>query len=354
MLRDLELPDDAPHVNAQGGAIALGHPLGASGARLVTTALYQLERSGNRRALATMCIGVGQGIALLIETHMKLQSYVCGAWRSGGERGVAMRDASTGEIIAEASTEGIDFGAVLAHAREKGGPALREMTFHERAGILKALAKRLLECKEELYALSYRTGATRDDSWIDIDGGIGTVFVFAGKAARELPNSRVYLDGAVEGLSKGGTFLGQHVYVAREGAALQINAFNFPVWGMLEKLAPSFLAGMPTIVKPATATAYLTELAVRRIVESRLLPEGTLQLVCGSLGTMLDHLTCQDIVSFTGSADTAARLRAHPTVIRRSVPFIAETDSLNSSILGRRPGPVPRNLTCSSRRSLAR
>ncbi len=270
---------------------------------------------------------------------MKLQSYVCGAWRSGGERGVAMRDAATGEIIAEASSEGIDFGAVLAHAREKGGPALRELTFHERAGILKALAKRLLECKEELYALSYRTGATRDDSWIDIDGGIGTVFVFAGKAARELPNSRVYLDGAVEGLSKGGTFLGQHLYVPREGAALQINAFNFPVWGMLEKLAPSFLAGMPTIVKPATATAYLTELAVRRIVESGLLPEGTLQLVCGGLGTMFDHLTCQDIVSFTGSADTAARLRAHPTVIRRSVPFIAETDSLNSSILGPEAGP---------------
>jgi oxepin-CoA hydrolase / 3-oxo-5,6-dehydrosuberyl-CoA semialdehyde dehydrogenase len=270
---------------------------------------------------------------------MKLQSYVYGGWRSGSERGAAMRDATTGEIVAEASSDGIDFGAVMSHAREKGGPQLRDLTFHERASILKALAKRLLECKEEFYALSYRTGATKDDSWIDIDGGIGTVFGFAGKAARELPNSRVYLDGAVEDLSKGGTFRGQHIYVAREGAAVQINAFNFPVWGMLEKLAPSFLAGMPTVVKPATATAYLTELVVRRIIESGLLPEGTLQLVCGSLGGMFDHLMCQDVVSFTGSADTAARLRTHPAVIRHSVPFIAETDSLNSSILAPQAGP---------------
>lgn len=270
---------------------------------------------------------------------MQLQSHIGGAWLSGRDHGVVMRDATTGEVIAEASSAGIDFAAALDHARTVGGPALRALTFHERAGLLKALAKRLIECKEELYALSYRTGATKGDSWIDIDGGIGTVFSFASKAGRELPNAHVYVDGAVEGLSKTGTFVGRHLYVSREGAAVHINAFNFPVWGMLEKLAPALLAGVPAIVKPATATAYLTELAVRRIVESGILPGGALQLVCGSLGDLFDHLNCQDIVSFTGSAHTAARLRAHPNVIRRSVPFIAETDSLNSSILA--PDALP-------------
>jgi oxepin-CoA hydrolase / 3-oxo-5,6-dehydrosuberyl-CoA semialdehyde dehydrogenase len=271
---------------------------------------------------------------------MQLQSYVCGGWRSGRDPGVALRDATTGELIAEASSSGLDFGAVLAHARNVGGPALRALTFHERAAALKSLAKHLSEIKREFYALSYRTGATKNDSWIDIDGGIGTLFVFSSKAARDLPNGRVYLDGPVEGLSKGGTFVGQHIYVSREGAAVHINAFNFPVWGMLEKLAPTLLAGMPAIVKPATATAYLTELVVRRIIESGLLPEGALQLVCGGLGDLFDHLDCQDSVSFTGSADTAARLRAHPALMRRSVPFVAETDSLNSSILApdARPG----------------
>ena len=264
---------------------------------------------------------------------MKLQSYVCGAWRSGQDDGVAMRDATTGEVIAQTSSAGIDFAAVLAHAREAGGPALRALTFHERAALLKALAKHLTQLKEEFYALSYRTGATKSDSIIDIDGGIGTVFAFAGKGSRELPNARVYIDGDVEGLSKTGTFVGQHLYVAREGAAVHINAFNFPVWGMLEKLAPTLLAGVPAIVKPATATAYLTELVVRRIVESKILPEGALQLVCGSLGDLFDHLNCQDTVSFTGSARTAARLRGHPVIIQCAVRFVAETDSLNSSIL---------------------
>jgi oxepin-CoA hydrolase/3-oxo-5,6-dehydrosuberyl-CoA semialdehyde dehydrogenase len=265
---------------------------------------------------------------------MNLQSYVCGAWRSGRDNGVAMRDATTGEVVAQASSAGIDFAAVLVHARELGGPALRAMTFHQRAGLLKALAKRLSELKEEFYALSYRTGATKNDAMIDIDGGIGTVFAYASKGSRELPNARVYVDGDVEGLSKSGTFVGQHLYVSREGAAVQINAFNFPVWGMLEKLAPTLLAGMPTIVKPATSTAYLTELVVRRIIESKILPEGALQLVCGSLGNLFDHLDCQDTVSFTGSAHTAAQLRVHPVIVRHAVRFIAETDSLNSSILG--------------------
>jgi oxepin-CoA hydrolase / 3-oxo-5,6-dehydrosuberyl-CoA semialdehyde dehydrogenase len=270
---------------------------------------------------------------------MKLQSYVCGIFKSGTDQGVALRDATTGEVIAMASSSGIDFGAVIEHARKVGGPALRASTFHERAGLLRALAKRLSELKEEFYELSYRTGATKSDSLIDIDGGISTVFAFAGKGARELPNARVYVDGEVEALSRGGTFVGQHLYVSREGAAIHINAFNFPVWGMLEKLAPALLAGMPVIVKPATATAYLAELLVRRIVESKILPEGALQLVCGSLGNMFDHLNCQDSIAFTGSATTAARLRVHPAVVRHAVPFIAETDSLNSSILG--PDAVP-------------
>jgi oxepin-CoA hydrolase / 3-oxo-5,6-dehydrosuberyl-CoA semialdehyde dehydrogenase len=270
---------------------------------------------------------------------MNLQSYVCGAWQGGRGDGVAMRDATTGEVISEASSTGVDFAGVLTHAREVGGPALRALTFHERAALLKAMAKRLTELKEEFYALSYRTGATKNDSLIDIDGGIGTAFVFAGKGSRELPNARVYVDGDVEPLSKGGTFVGQHLYVSREGAAVHINAFNFPVWGMLEKFAPTFLAGMPSIVKPATATAYLTELVVRRMIESKILPEGALQLVCGGVGDLFDHLTCQDTVSFTGSAHTAARLRVHPAIIRNAVPFIAETDSLNSSVLALDSGP---------------
>jgi len=264
---------------------------------------------------------------------MQLQNYACGRWHTGRDRGVGMRDAASGEIVGNASSTGLDFAAMLSHARDVGGPALRALTFHERAALLKAVAKRLAELKEEFYSLSFRTGATRNDSAIDIEGGIGTVFAFAGKGSRELPNSRVYLDGAVEGLSKGGTFVGQHIYVSREGAAVHINAFNFPVWGMLEKFAPAILAGVPVIVKPATVTAYLAELVVRRIVESGLLPEGALQLVCGSLGDLFEHLNCQDTVSFTGSADTAGRLRVHPTLIRHAVRFVAETDSLNSSIL---------------------
>lgn len=264
---------------------------------------------------------------------MKLESYVGGRWVGGDGRAVALRDASTGAIVAEASSEGIDFAAVLRYARQVGGPALRALTFHERASLLRALGKKLMEYKDEFYGLSYQTGATKSDSWIDIDGGIGTMLVFAGKGARELPNSRVYVDGGVEALSKGGTFIGQHICVPLEGAAVHINAFNFPVWGMLEKLAPALLAGVPAIVKPATSTSYLTERVVRRIIESGILPEGAVQLVAGSLGDLFDHLTCQDLVSFTGSADTAQRLRAHPVVVRESVRFIAETDSLNSSVL---------------------
>ncbi len=264
---------------------------------------------------------------------MQLQSYCEGRWMSGTGQAVLLRDASTAEVIASATSEGLDFGAMLAHARTIGGANLRRLTFHERAAILKALAKHLNEKKDELYRLSYATGATKSDAWIDIDGGIGTLFVYASKGMKELPDSRVYVDGALETLAKSGGFLGQHIYVSLEGAAVHINAFNFPVWGMLEKLAPAFLAGVPVIVKPATATAYLTELAFRQIIESGLLPEGAAQLICGGVGDLFEHLTCQDVIAFTGSASTARKLRMHPRVIEQAVRFTAETDSLNSCIL---------------------
>jgi oxepin-CoA hydrolase/3-oxo-5,6-dehydrosuberyl-CoA semialdehyde dehydrogenase len=271
---------------------------------------------------------------------MQLRSFIAGRWLSGTGATVALRDATTGEVIANASSEGLDFAAALSHAREAGGPNLRRLTFHERAALLKSLARHLTERKDELYALSYATGATKSDSWIDIDGGIATLFVYASKGMRELPDAHVLIDGATESLSKSGGFVGQHICLPLEGAAVHINAFNFPVWGMLEKLAPSFLAGVPAIVKPATATAYLTELTFRRIVESGLLPEGSVQLICGGVGDLFDHLTCQDVVAFTGSASTARKLRTHPAVIDRSVRFTAETDSLNSCVLGpdARPG----------------
>ena len=265
---------------------------------------------------------------------MQLQSFMAGRWRSGGGDGTALRDATTGEVIASASSEGLDFAGMLDYARTVGGPNLRRLTFHERAACLKALAKLLTEKKDALYRLSYATGATKADSWIDIDGGIGTLFVYASKGMKELPDSRVYVDGPVEILAKSGGFLGQHIYVSLEGAAVHINAFNFPVWGMLEKLAPALLAGVPAIVKPATATAYLTELAFRQIIDSGLLPEGAVQLICGGVGDLFEHLTCQDLIVFTGSASTARKLRMHRRVVEQAVRFTAETDSLNSCILG--------------------
>ena len=209
---------------------------------------------------------------------MQLQSYAAGQWRSGTGSGAVLRDATTGEVIAHASADGLETRSMLAWARDVGGPNLRRLTFHERAALLKALARDLSEHKDEYYPVSFATGATRGDSWIDIDGGISTLFVYASKGTRELPNSTVYVDGGVEALSKAGTFVGQHLCVPLEGAAVHINAFNFPVWGMLEKLAPTLLAGVPAIVKPATQTSYLTERVFRRILESGILPEGAVQL----------------------------------------------------------------------------
>jgi len=263
-----------------------------------------------------------------------LESYAAGRWFRAADEGKPLLDAATGEEVARISSAGLDLGAMVEHARLVGGPAVRALSFHERAGVLKRLAAHLNSDKDELYALSLRTGATQRDGLVDIDGGIGTLFSFASKGTRELPNDTIYLDGGLERLGRGGTFVGQHVYTSRPGIAVQINAFNFPVWGMLEKLAPAFLAGLPSIVKPASQTAYLTELVVRRIIDSGILPEGSLQLISGSAGSLLDELTVQDSVDFTGSAHTAGLLRNHTNVLHGGVQLGVEADSLNCSILG--------------------
>lgn len=267
-------------------------------------------------------------------TIIPLHSYATGRWIGPAGNISMLRSAVTGEPVAEIGGGGLDYAGMAGHARRTGGPALRAMTFHQRAAMLKALAQYLNERRDPLYELSYETGATKADSMIDIDGGIGTLFVYASKGKRELPDDTIYVDGALEQLSRGGNFLGQHVATSLQGVAVHINAFNFPVWGMLEKLAPTLLAGVPAIVKPASATAWLTEAAFRMMIESGLLPEGAVQLITGPTGDLLDRLGCQDVVSFTGSATTAGMLRANPRLIANSVRFIAEQDSLNASILG--------------------
>ena len=268
-----------------------------------------------------------------------LQSYVEGRWHTPTGGGVEVRDASTGEPVAMVSSEGVDMAGALDHARGAGGPALRAMTFPQRATMLRALAQHLGERKEELYTLSAAAGATRKDAWGDVDGGIGTVGAYASRARRELPDATFLLDGETEALARDGSFAVQHIEVALEGVAVLINAFNFPVWGMLEKLAPAILAGVPVVVKPATPTAYVAEALFREVIASGILPEGAAQLICGSTGDLLDHLGGQDLVAFTGSAATAARLRAHPAIAGNAVRFNAEADSLNASILGLAANP---------------
>lgn len=264
----------------------------------------------------------------------KLLNYAADQWVAATGGTTMLRSAVTGEIVAETGSQGLDFKAMLDHARNVGGPALRAMTFHARARMIKALAEAIMARKEELYALSWATGATQVDGWIDIEGGAGTVFVTSSKGRRELPDDVILIDGDVEPIGKRGTFIGQHIYTSLQGAAVHINAFNFPVWGMLEKLGPTLLAGVPAIVKPASATAYVAEAAFRIMIEANVLPPGALQLIVGSTGELLDHLTCQDVVSFTGSADTAAKLQSHPVIAREAVRFVAERDSLNASVLG--------------------
>lgn len=261
-----------------------------------------------------------------------LQSYIAGRW-IGQEAAQELRSAVNGQVVARTHAEAVDFGEAVAHARDKGLPALLALDFQQRAERLKALAKYLAQHKETLYAVSTHTGATRADSWVDIEGGAGTLAAYAGMGGNELPSGNVVHEGPAIPLGKKGSFAGTHILVPRHGLAVHINAFNFPVWGLLEKFAPSFLAGMPCIGKPATATSYLTEALVRLINESGILPEGALQLVIGGTGDLLDRLDGRDVVTFTGSADTAAKLRVHPNIVRQSISFNAEADSLNCAIL---------------------
>ena len=262
-----------------------------------------------------------------------MDSFVAGAWRSLGGDTQPVLDSSTGEVVAQLPLTPVPAAEALAYARARGA-ALRDLSFHDRAAILKQLGTYLLEHKQVLYDLGAKAGATARDSGFDVDGGMGTLLSYASKGRRELPAGNVLVDGPVEPLGRTGAFVGQHVLTSRTGAVLQVNAFNFPVWGMLEKLAPAFLAGVPSICKPAPQTAYITEACVRLIDESGLLPPGALQLLIGGVDGMLDGLTSQDLLSFTGSAATAAKLRGHPLVVDRAVRFNAEADSLNACVLG--------------------
>ena len=267
-------------------------------------------------------------------TARGVESYALGQWFGIGPAARPIESAITDEVIYQAGNDALPFADMLGWAAQVGGSALRHMTFHERAKMLKAVALHLRAHRDALYALSYDTGATLSDHKIDIDGGIGAMLVYASKGRREMPDTTVYLDGPAEQLGREGQFLGQHICTPLQGTALHINAYNFPVWGMLEKLGPTWLAGMPAIIKPATATCYVTEACVRLIIDSGLVPDGALQLVSGGLGDLMDYLGPQDAVTFTGSADTCAKLRAHPALLRNSVRFTAEQDSLNASILG--------------------
>lgn len=274
-------------------------------------------------------------MTIAVSTRLRqLQSHICGQWISGAGEGTIVLDAATGMPVASIDSSGIDFTDVLEYGRAIGGHKLRALSFHDRAALLKTLGQALLDMKEQFYQESFHTGATRADAWVDIEGGIGTMLSFASKARRELPNRRVLLDGDVEPLSRDHSFFGQHIHTPLQGVAVHINAYNFPIWGMLEKIAPSLIAGMPCIVKPASQTAFLTELMVRRIVELNILPQGALQLISGSLGDLLDHVTAQDVVTFTGSALTGRRLKTHPNLIGNAVRFNMEADSLNAAILG--------------------
>ena len=269
---------------------------------------------------------------------IKLENYVTGKWIAGDGEGQTLFNAVTGAPLGSTSTKGLDFASILEYGRTKGNPALRKMTFHERGLMLKSLALMLREHLPELYSLSYKSGATKADSWVDIEGGIGNLFSYA-SLRRKFPNEPFAVDGDPISLSKTGSFMGHHILVPKEGVAIHINAFNFPVWGMLEKIAVNLLAGMPAIVKPATVTSYLTEAVVKKIIASGILPDGALQLLVGSAGDLLDHVTEQDVITFTGSASTGKMLKSQPRILAENVPFTMEADSLNCIVLGEDVAP---------------
>ena len=267
-----------------------------------------------------------------------LENYIQGQWAGGSRDGLPLYDAVNGEVIALAGKEALDFPAILEYGRNTGGPALRKMTFQQRGEMLKKLALFLTKNKEKYYEISYRTGATRIDSWIDIEGGFGNLFANA-SLRKNFPNQWFHVDGPAVDLSRGGAFMAQHIMVPKEGVAIHINAFNFPIWGMLEKCAVNWMAGVAAVVKPATSTSYLTEAVVRDIIDSKILPEGALQLICGPARNLLDTVMSQDVVTFTGSASTGRMLKAHPAIISEAVPFNMEADSLNCSVLGLHSAP---------------
>ena len=269
---------------------------------------------------------------------MKAKSFLSGSWVEGQGEGTQIYNAVTGALISRVSSAGLDFAAALAYGRNTGGPALRAMTIHERANCLKVMAKHLMAKKEDFYRISAMTGATRSDSWVDIEGGLSTVFSYSGIARREFANETFIVEGPAEKLSADNSFSGRHILTAKRGVAVHINAYNFPCWGMLEKIAPSLIGGMPVIIKPASASAYLTEAMVKEIIASQAFPDGAIQLICGSTGDLLDHVDEQDVVTFTGSATTGQQLRCHPNLVAKSVPFTMEADSLNCSILGQTVG----------------
>lgn len=267
-----------------------------------------------------------------------LENYITGKWIKGDGDGQLLFNAVTGEPVAAATTKGLDFKSVIEYGRSAGNPALRKMTFHQRGNMLKALALHLRNHLPKFYEISYKTGATKADSWVDIEGGIGNLFANA-SLRRKFPDDVICIDGESHNLGKNNTFMGTHILVPKEGVAVHINAFNFPVWGMLEKIAVNLLAGMPAIVKPATVTSYLTEAVVKEIIASKILPEGALQLICGSAGDLLSHVTSQDVVTFTGSASTGLMLKKTPAILENNVPFNMEADSLNCIVLGENVTP---------------
>ncbi len=268
----------------------------------------------------------------------KLENYITGKWILGDGEGQSLYNAVNGEFIAAASTKGLDFASITHYARTVGNPALRNLSFHERGRMLRALAIHLRNHLDEFYRISYQTGATKADSWIDIEGGIGNLFANA-SLRRKFPDESFCIDGESHNFSKNNSFIGTHILVPKEGAAIHINAFNFPVWGMLEKIAVNLLAGVPAIVKPATVTSYLTEAVMKEIIASNILPKGAVQLICGSAGDLLNHVSSQDTVTFTGSASTGLLLKSHPKILSESVPFTMEADSLNCIVLGNDVNP---------------
>lgn len=267
----------------------------------------------------------------------RFQNYILGQWVDGKGVETPLYNAITGAQIGEASSAGLDFSQVLEYGRKNGG-LLRKMTFQERGRMLKALALFLLERKEKYYQVSALTGATKIDSWIDIEGGIGNLFANA-SLRRQFPDLPFYIDGVAAPLSKNGTFIGHHIMVPKEGVAVHINAFNFPIWGMLEKIAVNLMAGVPAVVKPSEYTCFLTEVMVRDIIDSKILPEGSLQLICGLGRGILDTVDTCDTVTFTGSAATGKLLKGLPQIAAKSVSFNLEADSLNATILGKAAVP---------------